>query len=66
MPLYEVILITKPGLAKSTQKILSKVAETAETYGCVVRTAQVLGDRIMSHGGICRKEQAIYSVGRYL
>ena len=54
MPLYEVIMINKPGLAKSTQRILSKVAQTAEQYKCVVRTATVLGDRILSHGGFCK------------
>ena len=65
MPLYEFIAICKPGLAKETAKLLRATKISVEQYGGVVRTAQVLGDRIMAHtirGRDCKH----YIVGRYL
>ena len=65
MPLYELICIVRPGLAKDTARYLRNAKQTIEGLGGVVRTAEVLGDRIMAKT-IKGKDYNPYIVGRYL
>lgn len=65
MPLYELILITKPGLARLTGQTLRSVAQIANSLGCNVRNANILGDRIMGNYRKSKDKQ-YFSVGRYV
>ena len=65
MPLYEIIMIAKPGLAKETANLLHAFARNSNSTGCVVRNANILGDRILSNP-IKSKEKEYFQVGRYV
>ena len=65
MPLYELILITKPGLARLTGETLKNVGRLAKEQQANVRNATILGDRIM--GNLRKsKNNEFFSIGRYL
>lgn len=65
MPLYEMILIARPGHANITTKLLKHIANAAQPLGINVRNCNVLGDRIMA-SPIRTKDFEVLSVGRYL
>jgi ribosomal protein S6 len=65
MPLYEFILIARPSPAKSTSILLQQVAQAATQHGAVVRTFQILGDRIMKKP-IKAYNGSHYGIGRYI
>ena len=65
MPLYEMILITRPGHANITTKLLKHIGSSAIPLGINVRNCSVLGDRVMA-SPIRTKEFEVLSVGRYL
>ncbi len=65
MPLYEMILITRPGHSNITTKLLKHIAHKAQPLGINVRNCNVLGDRVMSQT-IRTKDFEVLSVGRYL
>jgi hypothetical protein len=65
MPLYEMIIITRPGHANFTTKLLKHIANAAVPLGINVRNCNVLGDRILAFP-IRTKEFEVLSVGRYL
>lgn len=65
MPLYEFILIARPSTAKSTSVLLQQVAQAATENGAVVRTFQILGDRIMKKP-IKAYNGSYYGIGRYI
>lgn len=44
MPLYEMIIITRPGHANFTSNLLKHVANSAKHLGINVRNCNVLGD----------------------
>ncbi len=59
------IVIARPGLARKTSQMLTIASEEITKAGAVVRTANILGDRIMARAakGIDMKT---YIVGRYI
>ena len=59
------ILIAKPSLARKTADMLKKATQDLSCKGVVVRTASVLGDRIMNNAarGV---DKNYYLVGRYI
>ena len=59
------ICIVRPGLAKDTARYLRNAKKAVESLGGVVRTADVLGDRIMAKT-IKGKDYNSYIVGRYM
>lgn len=65
MPLYEFILIARPSPAKATSFLLQQVANAATKEGAVVRTFQILGDRILRKP-IQAYNGSYYGIGRYI
>jgi ribosomal protein S6 len=66
MPLYEIIIITKPGPSKISMNLLQEVCKTVLTKhpSVTIRDVQNLGDRIM--GKVLKKDRIEYPIGRYL
>lgn len=58
-------MIAKPGLAKDTATLLHIFARNTIPLGCVVRNANILGDRILSNP-IKSDEKEYFQVGRYI
>ena len=48
MPLYEMIILSRAGSAQNTGKLIKHVSRLIDNKGGVLRTANILGDRIMS------------------
>ena len=48
MPLYEMIIISRAGVSQNTARLIKHVSKIIDNKGGVVRTANILGDRIMS------------------
>lgn len=65
MPLYEMIVITRPGHSSFTTKLLRHIAGSASPLAINVRNCNVLGDRVMA-SPIRTKNSEVFSVGRYL
>ena len=61
MPLYEMIVICRAGIARNTGNLIKHVSRRVEETGGVLRTANILGDRIMSRTakGIDKKDYII-------
>ncbi len=59
------VMITVPGVAKETSKILNALIRYTKLRGGVIRQSTVLGDRLMAKS-LKSKENKYYMVGRYL
>ena len=59
------IVVARPGLARRTSQMLTFAAEEISKAGGVVRTATILGDRIMAHSAKAIDTKN-YLVGRYI
>lgn len=65
MPLYEMIVISRPGTARVTKNIIQHVKQGASEFKINLRNVEILGDRVMS-SVIRTPKMEILSVGRYL
>ena len=65
MPLYEFIVIARPALAKSTSQLIQNSAVSAKSHNALLRTATILGDRIMTKPLVAQNGQ-YFAIGRYI
>ena len=48
MTLFEMVVICRAGLARNTRKLIKHISYEAEAIGANMRTANILGDRILA------------------